>query len=111
MMPNISEPNQSFLRANLDKFILMVAVAGMMFFTLHASHHDSDNNNGVTQFSMNLTGQAFAALLTLLTIGSKKGAAPLDTPPVEAKVTETVHKTVETKTEIPPPAPPSVEGK
>jgi hypothetical protein len=81
----------------------MFAVAGLMFFTFHASHHDMDNNSGVTQFTMNLTGQAFAALLTLITVGSRKGAGIDATPDVPSKITETVHKTVETKTEIPPP--------
>ena len=101
-VPRVSENNASFMRSNLDKGLLMFAVAGLLMFTFHASHHDMDNNSGVTQFTMNLTGQAFAALLTLITIGSKKGGAS-DTPDVPAHVTETVHKTVETKTEIPPP--------
>ncbi len=100
-MPKVSDSNASFMRSNLDKGLLMFAVAGLLMFTFHASHHDMDNNSGVTQFTMNLTGQAFAALLTLITIGSKKGGS--DLPDVPGKVTETVHQTIETKTEIPPP--------
>jgi hypothetical protein len=100
--PKVSENNASFMRSNLDKGLLMFAVAGLMFFTFHASHHDMDNNSGVTQFTMNLTGQAFAALLTLITVGSRKGGSET-TPDVPSKIVETVHKTVETKTEIPPP--------
>ncbi len=103
-MPKVSDSNASFMRSNLDKGILMFAVGGLMFFTFHASHHDMDNNNGVTQFTMNLTGQAFAALLTLITVGSKKGSGSDSTPDVPARITET--KTVETKTEIPPPEAP-----
>jgi len=102
-MPNVSDTNAGFLRSNLDKFILMFAVGGLLFFTFHASHHDMDNNSGVTQFVMNLTGQAFAALLTLITIGSKKGTGADAAPDLPAKVT--IHKTEETKTEIPPPIP------
>jgi hypothetical protein len=101
--PKVSENNASFMRSNLDKGLLMFCVGGLMFFTFHASHHDMDNNSGVTQFTMNLTGQAFAALLTLITVGSRKGAGIDSAPDVPSKIVETVHKTVETKTEIPPP--------
>jgi hypothetical protein len=104
-IPKVSDSNANFLRSNLDKFILIAAVATMMAFTHHASHHDMDNQSGVTQFDMNLAGQAFAALLTLLTIGSKKNppgsSDASDVSDAGGKVKQVVHRTVETTTEIP----------
>lgn len=74
----------SFWHANLDKLLLLFVVLIFVGVGYHASHHMEDINSGYSQFVQQNAGLALGALLTLLTVGGKKGssAPPPSDPPV-----------------------------
>lgn len=106
----MTESNQSFFRSNLDKFILVFMVLVFVGIGYHASHHMEDINSGYSQFVQQNAGLMIGALLTLLTIGSKKGSSSIPSAVDTAEsisnlggtTTSTVRKVVDTTTVVPP---------
>lgn len=71
--------NGHFIRTNLDKFLLVFLILVLLVFSYHTGHSKEDYDSGLAQFIMQITGQVVAALLTLVTVGGRKGATVTNT--------------------------------
>lgn len=95
-----------WIRANFDKFLLLMAFFGIMTYVLHMIHHGMDKDN--VSWARELAGQAFAAFLTMVTGSLLRGsntAPPANLPPGSSATTVIKQNTPPDPPPAPAPAP------